>query len=151
MLSSGGKWWKNNGRVVLNSGGSGGMAWSWPLMLHGSAPIVVLWRALAKTGGARAYRGSSDSGGKSGGNGRMAWTWPLMMHGSASVVVLWRALAETGRASARRSSGDSCGSGWMARTWPRMLSRSVSVVVVWSAGLVCLMGVRSASLVVVEL
>jgi hypothetical protein len=101
------------------------MVWTWPLMQHGSASGVVLWRALANTGRARACRRSSDSGG----SGWMARTWPRMLHRSASVVVLWRALAETGRASACRSSSES--------------------VVVWSAGQVCREAERSASLVVV--
>jgi hypothetical protein len=81
----------------------------------------------------------------------MAWTWPLMQHGSVSGVVLWKALAESGGVRACRGSSDCIGCGWMARAWLRMRLRSVSVVVVWSAGLVCRMGVRSASLVVVEL
>ena len=101
------------------------MAWTWPLMLHGSASVVVLWRALAKTGGARACRRRSDSGG----SGWMARTWPWMLHRGASVVVLWRALAEAGKASACRSSSET--------------------VVVWSAGQVSHEAERSASLVVV--
>ena len=60
------------------------MARTLPLMLHGSASVVVLWRALAKTGGARACRRRSDSGG----SGWMARTWPWMLHRGASVVVL---------------------------------------------------------------
>ena len=128
------------------------MAWTWPLMLHGSASVVVLWRVLARTGRARASRGSSDSDGcgwmagirpwmlhrsasvvvlwslvvvNSGGSGKMAWSWPLELHGSAPIVVLWRALVVV--------------------VW------SVGpVVVVWSAGLVCREAERSASLVVVR-
>ena len=63
------------------------MAWAWPLMLHGSASVFVLWSALARTRRASAYRSSSDSGG----SGWMAKRCPWMLHmlrGSASVVVL---------------------------------------------------------------
>ena len=70
------------------------MAWTWPLMLHGSASVVG-----------------------------MAWTWPMMLDGMAVVVVLWRAPAEAGGAGACRRRRDSGGSGWMAGAWPRMLPR----------------------------
>ena len=60
------------------------MAWIWSLMLHGSACVVVLWIALAETGGASACCGGSGSGG----SGWMAKMWPWMLHGGASVVVM---------------------------------------------------------------
>ena len=59
-------------------------------MLHRSASVVALWRALAETGGASACRGSGDSDG----SGKMARMWPLMLHESAPVVVAGRVCRE---------------------------------------------------------
>ena len=116
-------------------------------MLHGSASVVVLWRALTETGGASACRSSSDSDG----SGRMARTWPLMLQKGAPVVVVvvWSVVV------------------WYAGLVCHEAERSASlVVVVWSAGqrsrtcllmrdkrasvvLVCLVSVGSARHMVV--
>ena len=107
-------------------------------MLHGSASVVVLWRALAETGRASACRSSSDSDG----SGRMARTWPLMLHKSTSAGLECRKDAR---------SASPVVVVWSAGLVCRMGVRSASlVVVVWSAGLVCRVGVWSASLVAVE-
>ena len=77
------------------SGGSGKMAWTWPLMLQMSASVVVLWRALAVPRGASVCRRSEESGLgsggvvlNSGGSGKMVWSWTLRLHKSAEVLVL---------------------------------------------------------------
>ena len=110
------------------------MAWTWPLMLHLSASVVVLWKALAVPRGARAYRRSGESGCSngsvvlnSGGRGIMVWLRLLMLHGGATVLVLTRALTRTGGACACRRIGDSGGRGRMVGTLPGLPRRCVFV------------------------